>query len=388
MNDLVIVDPIFRGSRMYFSSLAAKAGIEAGMNVRILARTEAKTDQFCEFFAGLEVEVDEVFRVPSEFWYGKIDETEQRRALARVRDVSSGDSRVYFPGLNEQWPEVTNVWREYGLHHLKALFVEYHPEFLLRAANSVWSSTLRGKWRQYNRYRLHRKAMLQHLSSFLGDCTNATVSVLDERVVNPRFSARPADISQQIVYLCDPAPERPKSTDTEPDRQQLQLLLVGSQSSRKGLREVVRLCNLYPNLIDKVRFTLVGRLTDETEPLRAQIDKNRAIITWIEDYVSEKEVAEHFNASDYVLLPYTREFNGSSGVLNSAVAHGRPVLATSHGLIGYRVVNEALGLCYNSGDVDGLAATIASLPRYQVRATKAGRQVRASTGPKFLSEHT
>ena len=50
---------------------------------------------------------------------------------------------------------------------------------------------------------------------------------------------------------------------------------------------------------------------------------------WLVRHVSQVEAAECFAASDYVLLTYSASFHSASGVLNTAVAAERPVLASS-----------------------------------------------------------
>ena len=85
-------------------------------------------------------------------------------------------------------------------------------------------------------------------------------------------------------------------------------------------------------------------------------------ITWRDDYVDEAELRRTYAATDYVLLPYAADFFGSSGVMAYAAAHGKPVIATSHGCIGYRISRFGLGLTYPAGDAGALEALLAALP--------------------------
>jgi glycosyltransferase involved in cell wall biosynthesis len=50
---------------------------------------------------------------------------------------------------------------------------------------------------------------------------------------------------------------------------------------------------------------------------------------WIHGFVPESEASNLFNASDLVLLAYSRHFRSASGVLNSAVRFRKPCLASA-----------------------------------------------------------
>ena len=52
--------------------------------------------------------------------------------------------------------------------------------------------------------------------------------------------------------------------------------------------------------------------------------------------LSDATLAEHFRASDFVVLPY-RKFGGSSGIFIHALHHGKPLLVTDYGMIGRQV---------------------------------------------------
>ena len=55
----------------------------------------------------------------------------------------------------------------------------------------------------------------------------------------------------------------------------------------------------------------------------------------------------------FVCLPYSPTFLSSSGVLNDAVQSDALVLATSHGLIGYRVDAYGLGYTFDHDNIKG-----------------------------------
>jgi glycosyltransferase involved in cell wall biosynthesis len=82
-----------------------------------------------------------------------------------------------------------------------------------------------------------------------------------------------------------------------------------------------------------------------------------------EGFFPEALMQRHYAGADFVILPYTPDFDGSSAVLASACAHGKPVITTDHGIIGFRVRRHALGFVYPSGDTPALAAVVKRLPQ-------------------------
>jgi glycosyltransferase involved in cell wall biosynthesis len=110
------------------------------------------------------------------------------------------------------------------------------------------------------------------------------------------------------------------------------------------------------------QFVLSGQLEPELEKERAFIRAQSERITHIDRYLNECEIRALYEASDYVLLPYTTDFSGSSGVLATAAATGKPVITTNHGVVGMRTTTYGLGYTYPSGNAAALAAILATLP--------------------------
>ena len=141
------------------------------------------------------------------------------------------------------------------------------------------------------------------------------------------------------------------------------LLLVGRQSRRKGFDDIRRLLELKSeSLPPGCRMVLCGQLEAETEHHRAFIVSSAPDLLHIDEYLSDQQIRARYEAADFVILPYTTDFRGSSGVLVSAAAAGTPVISTDHGVIGSRVARHGLGYTYPSGDIDRLAEIMRSLP--------------------------
>ena len=71
-------------------------------------------------------------------------------------------------------------------------------------------------------------------------------------------------------------------------------------------------------------------------------------------YLSEKELAYAFAASDYVVLPYRKTFNGASGPLTEGVAFEKCIIGSDHQNLGHTIKTNHLGytfICENSDDL-------------------------------------
>jgi glycosyltransferase involved in cell wall biosynthesis len=77
----------------------------------------------------------------------------------------------------------------------------------------------------------------------------------------------------------------------------------------------------------------------------------------IDRYIGDEEVADLFDRSRLVILPYTN-FTAQSGVLHLALAHGRPVVATDVGALGECVRLWGIGQVAPPCDERSLAGAI------------------------------
>jgi glycosyltransferase involved in cell wall biosynthesis len=67
--------------------------------------------------------------------------------------------------------------------------------------------------------------------------------------------------------------------------------------------------------------------------IQSQIDSNINIIPRFE-FIPDEDIYSYFFASDAIVLPYRSEYRGTSGILQRAIASGRPVIGTDCGTVG------------------------------------------------------
>ena len=91
---------------------------------------------------------------------------------------------------------------------------------------------------------------------------------------------------------------------------------------------------------------------------------NKAIVSYkdrvykILRYLTDSEICTIVSASDIVVLPYRKIFDGASGPLVEGVAYGKTIIGPNHGSLGQIIKDNHLGYTFESENVDDLARTI------------------------------
>ena len=75
-------------------------------------------------------------------------------------------------------------------------------------------------------------------------------------------------------------------------------------------------------------------------------------------YLTDQELAYAFAASDVIVLPYRKSFNGASGPLGEGVSYDKCIVGADHGNLGYTIKKHHLGYTFESENVDDLATII------------------------------
>ena len=132
--------------------------------------------------------------------------------------------------------------------------------------------------------------------------------------------------------------------------------------------------------LDGAEVWVVGMPRMDLAPLRALAERCRARVRFVDRFITDPEIPAYFRRADLVVLPY-RQIE-QSGVLYTALAFGKPIVASAIG--GFSEVGErdrALRLV-PPGDPAALAEALAELlADPEARAALASAATAAATGP-------
>ena len=75
-------------------------------------------------------------------------------------------------------------------------------------------------------------------------------------------------------------------------------------------------------------------------------------------FLSEEEYDASIAASDFIVVPYRRMFNGASGPLGEGVYNGKTIIGSNYGNIGYLISQYHLGYTFECENSDSLVETL------------------------------
>lgn len=357
---VLVIDPIFRGSRLFYSTMAANVG----HRVTILTRSDAQT---AESLAALDcnaVDIREIVQTSHDSWYYFLGPA-QLRQLALGLEAALAEAvpdLIFCPGLDELGPGFVSYLCKNAsqLRHTRVVGIYYTPT--CEASVRIGKRRLRVPFAPNKPAGRFGQVAREFSALRRSGVDSACIGLLDEQM------AEQLKHDTLFALFPDPPPPSPEPSPELIAEARAQggsptLLLVGRQSRRKGFPDIQALLDDHVDALPGgSRIVLSGELEAEMESAREFISAHGEQMTHIDCYLSEAEIRARYLAADYVMLPYSRDFCGSSGVLASATSAGKPVITTDHGLVGLRTKAHRLGYCYPSGDVDALARIVQHLP--------------------------
>ena len=161
------------------------------------------------------------------------------------------------------------------------------------------------------------------------------------------------------------------------------LLFFGLLRAHKGLEALVRALAQLARDVSDVRLVVAGYPFDPVAPARRLADELRVAnrIDWRLGHVPDSEIPSLMASSTLVVLPYLE--GDASGVLATALGHGRPVVVSDVGSLGELVREFGAGEVVPPGDADALAAACARLltdPSALGAAARGAEAARAALG--------
>lgn len=354
-NKIILVDPILRGSRLQNTFYFSKALAVSYNQIIIVTREDYQSKHLDEL--GL-LKLENVLLYPAKLnlngaWIKKLNASELKIIFEEIIANFSGNGNeridIFFTALDDYYISILFLigkLRKRNMYNF--IFLKYRTEFYYEQPGSF---LLQLKY-------IAQKILLDSIVN-----SNDLFLSMDEKLFeNPRIKRTLPTNSHFIQEPWEGDFKKDKSEGrkiTGIAEKAFVLLTIGKQDKRKGLSEVVDAFSKVSTL-PNIKLHIVGKIPEE---LRNEIftKLNKLPLGSYklqEDFVPEELLSFYFASADVILLPYTIEFKFTSGVLVRAAASGKPIIATSHGLIGHRVKKHNLGLVYDHNDFQGLVESI------------------------------
>lgn len=164
------------------------------------------------------------------------------------------------------------------------------------------------------------------------------------------------------------------------------VLSFGLMRPYKGLQYLLPAFAAVHRQMPDARLILAGRAPNGFQSVQAEIDRLGlgAVTRAFPSYLPLGDVADLFEASDLVVLPYVEA--SQSGVVHLAYAYSRPVVATRVGGIPEAVIEGETGALVAPRDVDELARAVLTLVRDRELCARLGTQAREFAEDQFAWE--
>lgn len=330
---------------------------DQGWCAHLLTREHAVTNHYNEVFRDCAHTLHADLPVPKDVWFDKMGLDIIDACMRQVVKLEHEHhmTAICYVGWNEFFPRLPlrlTPDAKMAFNTVPCFAIEYAPSFWLKPETRLTPSDF---------IKRIAKQMVTRLA--MSRLRKLSFMVLDERITDQGHSCLPKSLRSRYHVIPDPTPaevthsEKRRSISATP----LRVLVVGLQNTRKGLIDVIEFVERFKDQCP-VHFHLAGRLAKETEHLRSRLASlSPQLFSWTEGFLSEADIQRQYADADYVILPYARSFDCSSSVLATACAHGKPVITTSHGIVGERVRRHSLGVTYVSRDMAALMTALCHL---------------------------
>lgn len=137
------------------------------------------------------------------------------------------------------------------------------------------------------------------------------------------------------------------------------VLFFGRLSPYKGLEVLYEAAPLVAEKVPNVRLIVAGRAVLDYEAPLPPVLPNNGHIEIISEYVTNNRLTRLFQESAVVVCPYVDATQ--SGVVLTAYAFGKPVIATNTGGLPEYVKQDQTGLLVPPGDAEALSVAIVKI---------------------------
>lgn len=134
------------------------------------------------------------------------------------------------------------------------------------------------------------------------------------------------------------------------------LLSIGATREDKGLGVLLEALK---NVNLDFQLLIAGQEADYTkEYIKKQTESYANKVTCLLKFLNDDEFAMCLSASDFVVLPYRKCFDGASGPLGEGVILGKTIIGPNHGSLGNIIEKNHLGYTFEAENINSLAKTL------------------------------
>lgn len=129
-----------------------------------------------------------------------------------------------------------------------------------------------------------------------------------------------------------------------------------------------------------------SEVTFNKEFIMNKVQKYKNNVTMILKYLTEEELFNCLVASDIIVLPYRKSFDGASGPLGEGVWLRKLIVGPNHGSIGKILKDNQIGMCFKTEDTNDLAKTINEVLKCDYKWSEGAEKYRNKIDPKKFIE--
>lgn len=350
---IVLVEPICRGSRLQILANTLSA-LRGSAEVILVTRRDYQTPHFHEL-------VDSVGLTP------RVVAVDTDLGGAWMRNLSEAEFALFERALQALEAELAPRGR-YGLVFM-ALddYLKAYSLAARRLRKALPNAVIRCmKYRVEYLFALQtgarlRGLVLRALTRWSIHASGARLIAFDERLAHLAISYFAALLPDPWFGPFSPELKAEGRALLGVGQDDFVLLSLGKQDRRKGIDFLI---DVFPQAAQdpRVKLAVVGTIAaDFAAAFEALKHRFPTQIVHVNSFVPESDLPKYFAAANAFLLPYSADFTATSGTLARAAASGVPVLATEHGLVGYRVKTYGLGATFGVGDKTSFVSALRHL---------------------------
>ncbi len=172
----------------------------------------------------------------------------------------------------------------------------------------------------------------------------------------------PKEINKRSEYVILPAEHEEvysksiSRKDLNISSEKIVISMVGSMEKYKGVDILLKALQ---SVKSDFYLILGGDFKSyREEEIMEMVRTYRENVLLLKGYVKDEIFLKSICASDYVMIPYRKSFEATSGPMTEAIRCGVPIIASNHGNVGYLTKKYHLGYTFKAEDAQDLSTVL------------------------------